>query len=152
MTIKKNQSGLNVGGKSEIQELRYNLFQSCSWLNNGTRRLLEPFGITPKQHNILKNLAYSSPESASIQEVRDSLADKMSDASRLIDRLVKKGYLDKFPSDYDRRSNRVRISDAGLKLLKDINVRKEEFDQLINDRLSYAEVTQLNLLLSRLKP
>lgn len=152
MTIKKNQSGLNAGGKSEIQELRYNLFQSCSWLNNGTRQLLQPFGITPKQYNILKNLAQSNPESASIQEVRDSLADKMSDASRLIDRLVKKGFLNKFPSDHDRRSNRVRISEAGLKLLKDINVRKGEFDRLINDRLSFAEITQLNLLLSQLKP
>jgi DNA-binding MarR family transcriptional regulator len=114
--------------------------------------LLQPFGITPKQYNILKNLAQSSPESASIQEVRDSLADKMSDASRLIDRLVKKGFLNKFPSDHDRRSNRVRISEAGLKLLKDINVRKGEFDRLINDRLSFAEITQLNLLLSQLKP
>jgi len=151
MAIKKNQSDLYVGGENEIQELRYNLFQSCSWLNNGTRQILQPYGITPKQHNILRNLAHSSPESASIQEVRDSLADKMSDASRLIDRLVKKGFLDKFPSDYDRRSNRVRISDAGLRLLKDINARKEEFDRLINDRLSDKEVLQLNLLLSRLK-
>ncbi|WP_020569480.1 MarR family winged helix-turn-helix transcriptional regulator [Neolewinella persica] len=146
-----NQFGNNDRVKSEIQELRYNLLQSCSWLNNGTRQLLQPFGITPKQHNILKNLAHSSPESASIQEVRDSLADKMSDASRLIDRLVKKGYLDKFPSDYDRRSNRVRISDAGLRLLKKIDMGKEQFDQLINDRLSPNEILQLNLLLSQLK-
>lgn len=151
MTINKNQSGYSGEGGNAIQQLRYNLLQSCSWLNNGTRQLLQPFGITPKQHNILKNLARRSPESASIQEVRDSLADKMSDASRLIDRLVKKGYLDKFPSDYDRRSNRVRISDAGMKLLRDINSRKEEFDRLIYDRLTPKEVLQLNLLLSRLK-
>jgi DNA-binding MarR family transcriptional regulator len=146
-----NHSGNNGRGDSQIQELRFNLFQSSSWLNNGARQLLQPFGITPKQYDILKNLAYNSPESASIQEVRDSLADKMSDASRLVDRLVKKGYLDKFPSDYDRRSNRVRISDAGLRLLKDINAGEIEFDQLINDRLSSKEVLQLNSLLSQLK-
>jgi DNA-binding MarR family transcriptional regulator len=148
----KNKSGFKASGGNEIQELRYNLLQSCSWLNNGTRQLLQPYGITPKQYSILKNLAHNSPESASIQEVRDGLADKMSDASRLIDRLVKKGYLDKFPSDFDRRSNRVRISDAGLKLLKDISARKEEFDHLINERLSDKEIVQLNLLLSQLKP
>jgi DNA-binding MarR family transcriptional regulator len=76
----------------------------------------------------------------------------MSDASRLIDRLVKKGLLDKFPSDHDRRSNRARISDAGLRLLKDISVRKEEFDRPVYDRLSQNEVRQLNSLLSQLKP
>lgn len=79
------------------------------------------------------------------------MADKMSDASRLIDRLVKKGYLDKFPSDYDRRSNRVRISESGLELLRQISVKKEELDRLISDRLSVNEIAQLNELLSRLK-
>jgi len=75
----------------------------------------------------------------------------MSDASRLIDRLVKKGYLDKFPSDYDRRSNRVRISETGLKLLKDINARREDFNRLISDRLNESEINQLNELLALLK-
>lgn len=151
MTKTNSKPGLLPGSTKELQELRYNLFQSCSWLNDGTRQLLLPFGITPKQFSILRNLAKNSPESASIQEVREGLADKMSDASRLIDRLVKKGYLDKFPSDYDRRSNRVRISESGLDLLRQISVKKEELDRLISDRLSTDEIAQLNQLLSRLK-
>jgi DNA-binding MarR family transcriptional regulator len=75
----------------------------------------------------------------------------MSDASRLIDRLVKKGYLDKFPSDFDRRSNRVRISDSGLEILKEINSRKEGLDGIVNDLLSDKEIKELNRLLSLLK-
>ncbi len=146
-----NKSDADAGANYQIQELRYNLFQSCSWLNKGTRQLLQPFGITPKQYSILRNLAVNNPESSSIQEVREGLADKMSDASRLIDRLVKKGYLNKFPSDYDRRSNRVRISDTGLKLLKDINARREDFNRLISDRLNESEINQLNELLALLK-
>lgn len=151
MSSRTKKSDNDAGTGNKIQELRYNLFQSCSWLNNGTRQLLQPFSITPKQYNILRNLATNSPESSSIQEVRDGLADKMSDASRLIDRLVKKGYLDKFPSDYDRRSNRVRISETGLKLLKDINARHEDFNRLISDRLDDGEISQLNELLALLK-
>lgn len=151
MTKTNNKPGTLPGNSRELQELRYNLLQSCSWLNDGTRQLLQPFGITPKQFSILRNLARNSPESASVQEVREGLADKMSDASRLIDRLVKKGYLDKFPSDYDRRSNRVRISESGLELLRQISVKKEELDRLISDRLSVNEIAQLNELLSRLK-
>ncbi len=145
------KSGNDISTVKELQALRYNLSQSVSWLNNGTRQLLQPFDITPKQFSILRNLAKKGPESASIQEVRDGLADKMSDASRLIDRLVKKGFIDKFPSDYDRRSNRVRISETGLKLLRDIEARREELDRLISDRLDEVEVAQLNELLSRLK-
>lgn len=75
----------------------------------------------------------------------------MSDASRLIDRLEKKKFLDKFPSDFDRRSNRVRISKKGLNLLAKINQQREHLDRFINDRLDTKEVDQLNELLSRLK-
>jgi DNA-binding MarR family transcriptional regulator len=149
--IKPNKFVFNVGAGNQVQELRYNLLHSCSWLTNGTRKLLKPHGITPKQFSILRNLEKKSPESSSIQEVRDSLADKMSDASRLIDRLVKKGYLDKFPSDFDRRSNRVRISDSGLEILKEINSRKEDLDGIVNDLLSDKEIKELNRLLSLLK-
>jgi DNA-binding MarR family transcriptional regulator len=148
---KSNKSGLNGGAGSQVQELRYNLLQASSWLTNGTRKLLKPYGITPKQYSILRNLASTSPDSASIQEVRKGLADKMSDASRLIDRLVKKGYLDKFPSDHDRRSNRVRISDSGLKILKEINSRKEDLDRLVSDLLSDQDLKDLNRLLSLLQ-
>lgn len=148
---KSNKSGLNASAGNQVQELRYNLLQACSWLTNGTRKLLKPYGITPKQYSILRNLAVTSPESASIQEVREGLADKMSDASRLIDRLVKKGYLDKFPSDYDRRSNRVRISSSGIEILKEINDRKEDLDRLVSDLLTEKDLEDLNRLLSLLK-
>lgn len=134
-----------------LQELRFNLVQSCSLMVNNTRQFLQPYGITPKQYTILRNLAACSPESRSIQDVRDSLADKMSDASRLVDRLEKKGFVDKFPSDFDRRSNRVRIADKGMELLRQIQEKKDHLDRFINERLDDKEVNQLNELLARLK-
>lgn len=151
MSNQTNNTGLVAGAGGQLQELRYNLFQSCSWLNNGTRQFLQPFGITPKQFSILRNLDERHPESLSIQEVREGLADKMSDASRLIDRLEKKALLEKFPSELDRRSNRVRITDRGRKLLQKIESRRGTLDEMIRGRLKESEVEQLNTLLSRLK-
>lgn len=150
MAITNKPVGNNAQADN-IQELRFNLMQSCSLLINNTRQFLQPYGITPKQFSILRNLALCSPESQSIQGVRDGLADKMSDASRLIDRLEKKGFIDKFPSDFDRRSNRVRISDKGLQILDRISTQRNVFNRFINDRLDEKEVAQLNELLSRLK-
>ncbi|WP_273444996.1 MarR family winged helix-turn-helix transcriptional regulator [Neolewinella agarilytica] len=146
-----NPAGETSGEETNLQQLRYNLFQSASWLNSNIRKFLDPFAITPKQYNILLTLESRNPESLSIQEVRESLADKMSDASRLIDRLEKKNYLEKFPSDYDRRSNRVRITEAGQKLLVQINSRREALDEVLLQRLKPEEVVQLNELLARLK-
>ncbi|NJC26681.1 MarR family winged helix-turn-helix transcriptional regulator [Neolewinella antarctica] len=151
MTNQPGQSGLVASGGNDIKKLRYHLLQSCSWLNNLSRNFLSPFGITPKQYNILSTLAARNPESMSIQDVRNSLADKMSDASRLIDRLDKKGLLEKFPSDFDRRSNRTRITDKGLKLLTTIAKSRLEVEAVISERLNSDEIIQLNGLLARLK-
>ena len=148
---KSNTFSHQTDSTDSVQHLRFNLVQSVSWLNDETRQFLRPYGVTPKQYSILANLARQTPESLSIQQVRDALADKMSDASRLIDRLVKKDYLEKFPSDHDRRSNRVRISPKGLRLLQEINAHRERLEGIIRQRLDPEEIVQLNLLLSRLK-
>jgi DNA-binding MarR family transcriptional regulator len=115
------------------------------------RRFLSPYELTPKQYNILRILNERCPQSLSIQEIRDMLADRMSDASRLVDRLAKKQLIDKFPSDQDRRSNRARITRAGKELLEAVERGKESLDLEISDRLSEQDIEQLNNLLDRLK-
>ncbi|MTB53673.1 MarR family winged helix-turn-helix transcriptional regulator [Lewinella sp. W8] len=130
--------------------LRHNLLQSCSWLSNGIRQFLQPFDLTPKQYAILRFLAEQEDRSFSILEVRRSLADKMSDASRLIERLEKKQLLQKTPSQVDRRSNQVRITPKGLQLFERIGKTRNRLDHLISERLTPEEVEQLNELLGRL--
>lgn len=133
------------------RDLRFNLLHTCSWINDGMRKFLEPYDVTPKQYNILRILDEHAPESLSIQQIREMLADKMSDASRLVDRLERKQLLKKFPSDHDRRSNRARITSGGQALLQSIDGGREALDKMISERLSEAEVEQLNVLLDRLK-
>lgn len=151
MSTTNNSVSSNAPANNSLTELRYNLIQSCSLLINHTKNFLQPYGITPKQYSILLNLALRNPESESIQGVRAGLADKMSDASRLIHRLEKKRFIEKFPSDSDRRSNRVRISAKGLQLLTKIDRQRDHLDRFINERLDEQEVEQLNDLLLRLK-
>ncbi|MCP9234554.1 MarR family winged helix-turn-helix transcriptional regulator [Lewinella sp. JB7] len=131
--------------------MRFNILHSCSWINNSMRQFLQPHGITPKQYNILRILNDRSPESLSIQEIRDMLADKMSDASRLVDRLEKKQLIAKFPSDQDRRSNRATVTPQGRSLLSTINRDKRQLDMMISERLTESEIDNLNNLLDRLK-
>lgn len=151
MTSRKASSGNNRDKGADVQQLHFNLQQSCSLLFDNTRQFLRPYKITPKQYSILNILANGHPASYSIQDIRNHLADKMSDASRLLDRLDKKNFIEKFPSDFDRRSNRVRITDKGLKLLEHIKLKKPELDRFVNERLDEQEIHQLNTLLQRLK-
>lgn len=150
MNVNSNNNRTLVSD-DQFRELRFNLLHTCSWINDSMRKFLQPHNITPKQYNILRILNERHPESLSIQEVREMLADKMSDASRLVDRLDKKKLIDKFPSDQDRRSNRARITDKGRELLEVVNRDRRKLDNMISDRLSEGDVEHLNDLLERLK-
>ncbi len=151
MKYRSQDDSAKIVSDDQYRELRFNLLHSCSWINNSVRQFLHPHGITPKQYNILRILHERQPESLSIQEIRDMLADKMSDASRLVDRLEKKNLLSKFPSDQDRRSNRARITEQGSHLLARVNQDRKQLDSIIGDRLSDTEVEYLNDLLERLR-
>lgn len=151
MSLKRNESGVDTGNLDYLQTLRFNLSQAVSWLNNSTRQLLKPYGITPKQYYVLQRLATEPDETMTIQALRGGMADQMSDTSRLVDRLLRKKYLQKTPSEVDRRSSLIRISPSGLKLVQTVARSQEAFDRIISDRLSKAETKQLNQLLERLK-
>lgn len=133
-----------------FQRLHTNIQLTAGWLNQQTREFLAPYGITPKQFNILRILRGQHPGDLPIQEIRQRMIDKMSDTSRLVDRLVKKQWVEKRSDDDDRRSQRVRITPKGLQLLTaiDDSMQQAGFDTIPLDK---AEVLRLNELLDKLR-
>lgn len=135
---------------NEWHRLRVNLLATTSWMSNEIRNFLEPFGITQKQFNILRILRGQSPDSITMQDVRARMIDKMSDASRIIDRLIKKGLVEKKPCTIDKRSNRVLITKKGLELLTTIDHNIGQLDA-VTQNLSIDQARQLNELLESLR-
>lgn len=137
--------------QNEWHRLRINLITSSSWLINEVKEVLEPFGITQKQFNILRILRGHKGElPLSVLEVRERMLDRMSDASRLVDRLAQKGLVEKQPCTSDKRATRVRISNAGLELLATIDQQEIALDRILH-RLSEAEAATLNALMEKMR-
>lgn len=138
--------------QNEWHRLRVNLLFSSNWLIGEIKNFIEPFGITQKQFNILRILRGNHPDEVglTIHDIRDRMIDKMSDASRLVDRLSKKGLILKKPCTKDKRHARVRISEAGLTLLEEIDARLSKLDQIFGG-LSEEEAVQLNFLLNKMR-
>ncbi|MFK7932597.1 MAG: MarR family winged helix-turn-helix transcriptional regulator [Saprospiraceae bacterium] len=136
--------------KNEYQKLRVNLLHTANWLSNQMREVLRPYDITQKQYNILKILYAEYPTSVAIQDVRCRMIDKMSDASRIIDRLVSKELIEKKPCDHDKRSNRVFLSEKGIALIEQIDQSGTSMDAILQ-HLSEEQAEELNELLSLLR-
>jgi len=135
---------------NDWHHLRTNLLRVSGWLRFEINALLEPFGITQPQFNILRILRGQRGQAISTQEIRERMIDsKMSDASRLVDRLAAKGLVTKTPSTTDKRLVDVVISAQGLAVLSEIDTKMTALDELLKS-ISADEAQALNRLLDKL--
>jgi DNA-binding MarR family transcriptional regulator len=127
-----------------------NLSYTYGWMNNFTRRHFEKHNLTQQQFNILRILRGQYPKPATVNLLKERMIDKMSDASRIVDRLVQKGLVSRCTNTKDRRAVDIRISDEGLKIL---SVMDGEFKakDIFKDNLTEEEAEQLSNLLDKLR-
>jgi DNA-binding MarR family transcriptional regulator len=78
------------------------------------------------------------------------MLDKMSDASRIVERLHKKGLLSRTANEKDRRAVDILISKQGLAILKELDVDMD-MDDVLKQNLSTEEAAQLCDLLDKFR-
>jgi DNA-binding MarR family transcriptional regulator len=135
--------------RSEYQKAIINLIYTFNWVNEKINRRFEPFDITQQQFNILRILRGAGQPLSTLQ-IRQRMLDKMSDTSRIVDRLVKKGMVKKSISREDRRLVDVLMTDKGKKLLQSMDVMNEEMESIFK-YLSDEEAKLLNVLLDKIR-
>ena len=136
--------------RNEYHKAAVNLVYTFNWLNNQNISLLKPLGITPQQFNILRILRGQYPNPATIKLIKERMLDKMSDASRLVEKLRIKGFVERNICSHDRRNVDVCITQEGLNLLEEIDKLDKEIDGKLSS-LNEEEITQLNNLLDKLR-
>ena len=135
--------------RSEYQKAIINLIYTFNWVNEKINRRFEPFDITQQQFNILRILRGAGQPLSTLQ-IRQRMLDKMSDTSRIVDRLVKKGMVKKSTCREDRRLVDVLLTDKGKKLLQSMDGMNEEMDSIFK-YLSNEEAKLLNVLLDKIR-
>ena len=106
---------------SNDQKLTLNFIYTYNNFKEDQKIFFKPYDITPQQYNVLRILRGAFPKPYSTSQVRDRMLDKMSDASRIVERLVKKGLVNRTITKSDKRLVDVVISDKGMALLNRID-------------------------------
>ncbi|HEY4336916.1 MAG TPA: MarR family transcriptional regulator, partial [Puia sp.] len=135
--------------RTEYQKARINIIYTYNWLSEKISSIFEEWDITPRQFNILRILRGEGKPLSTLQ-IRQRMLDKMSDTSRIVDRLLKKGLVRKTPNGEDRRLVDVVITAKGRKLLEKIDPFEEAADKLMTG-LTVEETKTLNVLLDKLR-
>jgi len=136
--------------QNEYHRATVNILFTYGWLMEQIKNFLEPFDITPQQFNILRILRGSYPKPLSTLQLRERLLDKMSDTSRIVDRLIVKGLVKKAISPKDRRLVDITISDKGRKLLQKLDLRQSELDGALGN-ITEKEAETLSKLLDKIR-
>jgi DNA-binding MarR family transcriptional regulator len=113
------------------------------------KNLFEKHGLTAQQFNILRILR-GAGEPLSTLQIRQRMLDKMSDTSRIVDRLIIKGLVKKNISKIDKRLVDVSITEKGKKLLAKLDGFQDEMDAVLRN-LSDSEAKTLNKLLDKIR-
>jgi len=135
--------------RTEYQKARINIIYTYNWLSEKIDSIFDEWDITPRQFNILRILRGEGKPLSTLQ-IRQRMLDKMSDTSRIVDRLLKKGLVRKTPNGEDRRLVDVVITPKGRKLLEKIDPFEEYADKVM-ENLSEEETKTLNGLLDKLR-
>ncbi|HQV05374.1 MAG TPA: MarR family transcriptional regulator [Chitinophagaceae bacterium] len=132
------------------QKAAINLLYTNSWMRERTKIIFDTEDITPQQFNILRILRGSFPKPLSTLQIRERMIEKMSDTSRIVDRLITKGLVKKLVCKNDRRLVDIIITDKGKKLLERLDARQDEIDSVLRN-LSEKEATLLSDLLEKIR-
>jgi MarR family transcriptional regulator, 2-MHQ and catechol-resistance regulon repressor len=132
------------------QKAVINLIYTLSWMRDKTKIIFEAEDITAQQFNILRILRGSFPQPLSTLQIRERMLEKMSDTSRIVDRLIAKGLVKKLTCKNDRRLVDVVIADKGKKLLERLDLRQDEMDGVLRN-LSEKDANILSDLLDKIR-
>jgi DNA-binding MarR family transcriptional regulator len=135
--------------RNDFQRAEVNLIFTCNWLNERIKQIIDEADITTQQYNILRILRGSKKPLSTLQ-IRDRMLDKMSDTSRIVDRLIKKELVDKTICSTDKRLVDISISTKGLHLLEQLDSRNSDIDNLLHN-LTNEEALQLSHLLDKVR-
>lgn len=136
--------------QSEHQKAMLNILFTSNWLESDSTRVLKPFDISSQQYNVLRILKGQGENAISVNNIMSRMIDKMSNASRLVEKLRKKKFIERVICDYDRRQVDVKITKRGLDLLQDADREMLKISD-ITSKISNEEAKKLSDILEKIR-
>ncbi len=136
--------------KNEQQKLILNIIFTANWLQARHRELLKPYDLSPSQYNILRILRGQHQKAISMLDIKNRMLDKMSDVSRLVEKLRCRNLVTRVDCPTDRRLVDIAITNEGLILLKKLDALEKEMDFPFNDNLE-LDCKNVNDFLDKLR-
>jgi len=135
--------------RNEFQKMGINLLFTANWLNEQIGKILSEEGVTQQQYNILRILRGSITPLSTLK-IRERMLDKMSDTSRIVDRLIAKELVVKNTCEKDKRLVDITLSPKGLNLVDQLDQFNDRIDALLKG-INESEAKTMNQILDKIR-
>jgi len=128
-------------------EAMLNIVRTSATMMDEMDELLKARGVTNTQYNVLRILRGAGPEGLCRNELRDRMLTRMPDVTRLLDRMEEAGLVARSRDNEDRRLVSTRITDAGRKVVDELDAPVHEYHAR---RMGHVSEEQLQTLIDLL--
>ena len=128
-----------------------NLFYTSNCIKDDLLLRLKPFDLSLEQFNVLRILRGQKGKTINLQDIQERMVSKMSNTTRLVDKLIKKKFVNRTICKSNRRKVEILITDIGLETLTEVDPLIDAAEKNITKKLTHEELTQLNTLLIKLR-
>jgi DNA-binding MarR family transcriptional regulator len=136
--------------ESSAQEVVLNLLVSSGYIRSKLDRACVLHGLTIGQYNVLRILRGAHPNGYPRCDIIDRMLEPAPDVTRLIDRLVKDGFVSREQSVDDRRLSIATITEKGLIVLQQMQASIIAVMEDATQRFSEGEAAQFSLLCEKI--
>lgn len=99
--------------KNDKHKGAVNIIYTSNWYMYQLDAIFKTQDITHQQFNILRIIRGAQPVPVTVKYIRERMLDKMSDVSRIVEKLREKGYLDRKECPDDRRNVDITMTEKG---------------------------------------
>lgn len=110
---------------------------------------LKPYDMSEQQFNVLRILRGQKQEPANLSTINERMVTKMSNTTRLVDKLIAKGFVDREVCAENRRKVEITITKKGLEILTELDKVMETTENMLLKNFNDEELRTLNQLLDK---
>ncbi len=142
----KIKSTVNLAPK---QRTIIHLSLICNSINDQLNKALKAYDVSIEQFNVLRILRGQKGVAIAMKDINERMVSKMSNTTRLVDKLVNKRFVTRNICPENRRKMEILITDLGASQLQQMDMVVEQTHSKILDELSDVDIQTLNTLLNK---
>lgn len=131
--------------KRTVLNVFYTYYEIYATLSELTKK----HEITLEQFNVLRILRGQKQQPINMGEIQERMVARSSNSTRIVDKLVEKGLVDRSICPYNKRKMEIVITNQGLDKLSKLDPEIEDMEKQLSKNLSLGELLHLNELLTK---